>query len=60
MLGYSSISETPLSALTDPFILDLTGSKTLSWTLDSRTASWALLARGTGWNISSRPTNWTI
>ncbi len=60
MLGYSAMSESPLSAFTEAFVLDLTGSKTLSWTLDSRTASWVLSARGTGWNISSRPTNWTL
>ncbi len=60
MLGYSAMSEAPLSAFTEPFILDLTGSKTLAWTLDSRTTSWILSARGTGWNISSRPTNWTL
>ena len=60
MLGYAAMSEAPLSGFTDPFILDLTGSKTLSWSLDPRAISWILSSRGTGWNISLRPTDWTL
>ena len=59
MLGHHAVSEAPMS-FTIPFILDLTGSKTLSWSLDPRTISWVLSSRGTGWNISLRPTNWTL
>ena len=59
MLGHHSMSGAGLSSV-DHFILDLTGSKTMSWTIDSRSAAWALLARGTNWNISLRPTDWTL
>jgi len=60
MFGHSAMGESPISFVTLIPELDLTGSKTLEWSLDSRPAAWALAARNTIWNISARPTDWTL
>jgi len=59
MFGHHPMSGEAMS-FAEFVLLDLTGSQTLAWTLDSRTAAWALATRGTNWNISLRPTDWTL